>query len=186
MLAERGERWVHAADEFYLVAGSDLPTCEEYDGFPQFENGIGMTRSFVNDFRSALSATAGTDSRRREKAFDVTLLTGTLFAPVLRTLASELQVKGVRARVLPVENAFLGGNVSVAGLLSGADLIDAVVADGARGTYLLPDVAVNSDGLTIDGLSAADLCSATGATIELVSADASGFIESLSRLKGAA
>ncbi len=150
MTAERGIRWVHAADEFYLAAGRHMPPEDEYDGFPQYENGIGMTRSFTDEWMDAVSGTPVEPDRPQTSA---TLITGTLFAPVLTRLAPMAERHGVSVRVLGVENRFFGGNVSVTGLLTGADIAAAVAEDDGRGPYMVPDVVFNEDGLTLDGLA---------------------------------
>ncbi len=89
----------------------------------------------------------------------VTVVTGAMAAT---TLAGALQAVGAagRMRLLAVPNRFFGGNVSVAGLLTGADIAEAVRADGQSGIYLVPDVVLNADGITLDGLSTADLIAA--------------------------
>jgi putative radical SAM enzyme (TIGR03279 family) len=186
MAAERSERWVYPADEFYLAAKRDLPSFAEYDDFPQFDNGIGITRAFIDEFSSAVNARVHRSGATAAPGRDVTLVTGTLFAPVLRELAPRLTALGLDAKVLPVVNRFLGGNVSVAGLLTGADLVDAIRSDGARGPYLVPRVVANADGLLLDDISAADLPALTGAAVELVDTDPGRFIDTLIRSKGAA
>lgn len=185
MAARRGEAWAHAADEFYLAAEREPPLWDDYDGFPQYENGIGLVRAFLDEFDDALAEAAG-EARDRalqgERAYPVALLTGELFAPTLARLAPRLRALGVDARVVPVRNAFLGGNVSVAGLLTGRDAVDAVRRDGAPGTYLLPAVVVNSDGLMLDDVPAADLSALSGARIELVPPDAAGLVAAVREL----
>ena len=92
MRASTGANWVYLADEFYLSAGRELPADAEYDDYPQYENGIGLVRSFIDDFADAtedLVPTAG--------AF--VAVTGTLFAPVLGRIIADAGSRGGRARV---------------------------------------------------------------------------------------
>lgn len=162
---ERG--WVYAADEFYLMAREPLPSPEAYDGFPQYENGIGMASAFLAEFTPTSPHVA-----------PATVVTGALFAPVLR---HALVAAGWTAvHVLPVHNALFGGNVGVTGLLGGRDIASAIRADGARGTYYLPDVVVNSDGLLLDDVPAADLSALTGADVRFIGSDAGSLVEALS------
>jgi putative radical SAM enzyme (TIGR03279 family) len=185
MRAERGVGWVYAADEFYLLADGPLPPITAYDDFPQFENGIGMATAFVDEFADAV---AGAPLARFEDA--IVLVTGELFAPVLsgvldgHDLMDSESRPGVR--VLPVANALFGGNVSVTGLLGGADIAAAVVGDGAACTYLVPDVVVNSDGLLIDDVPAAQLSARTGADVRVVGSDAGSLVAALSTVQGRA
>jgi len=177
---ERGFSWVHAADEFYLAAGTELPSWDDYDGFPQFENGIGMVRAFIDETAQALD-----ESPVLEGDTPVTLVTGTLFAPVLESLLPSLSATGCSVRVLAVTNDLLGGNVGVAGLLAGQDIVRAVAADAAAGIYLVPAVAVNDDGLFIDDVMIAEVARKSGCGVRLVSCDAAGLVSALRELSTA-
>jgi putative radical SAM enzyme (TIGR03279 family) len=185
MRAERGATWVHAADEFYLTARAVLPSWDDYDEFPQFENGIGMTRSFLDEMAELVADFGG----HTPHACGVVLVTGELFAPVLEAMASTLSAGGCAVRVLPVRNELFGGDVTVAGLLSGSDLEGAILADArARGgmidhdTYLLPDVVLNDDGVTLDGYDLTRIGEGSGADVRLVSCDAAGLVTALRTL----
>lgn len=163
MRAERDANWVYAADEFYLNACVEVPLAEEYDGFPQYENGIGLVRAFRDEF----SASPGRGDP------DVTVVTGTMFAPVLEEI---LRADGrERVRVLAVANRLFGGNVAVTGLLSGRDIMDAVMGDAHGGTYLVPDVVVNSDGLLLDDVPACELARRSGRDVRIVGSDGARF-----------
>ncbi|MDO8847968.1 MAG: DUF512 domain-containing protein [Coriobacteriia bacterium] len=169
MRDERGCGWVYAADEVYLLSGVPFPPAEEYDGFPQFENGIGMASAFLDEFRSP-----GVECRA------ATLVTGELFAPVLRGALDRAGCADVR--VLAVENGLFGGNVSVTGLLCGADIVRAIAEDGRAGTYLVPDVVVNSDGLLLDDMPSARLASESGADVRIIGTDAASLTAALAAL----
>jgi putative radical SAM enzyme (TIGR03279 family) len=178
----RGPGWLQAADEFYLTARAPLPAWDEYGGFPQFENGIGMTRAFLDEVAELLGGFGGTTPHAR----GVVLVTGELFAPVLEALARTLSEGGCRVRVLPVRNDLLGEDVTVAGLLAGADLEAAILADarartgaGTSETYLLPDVVLNDDGVTLDGHDLVRIAESAGADVRLVSCDAAGLVTAL-------
>jgi len=190
-IAERGVAWVYAADEFYLTAGETLPDWDAYDGFPQFENGIGMVRAFRDESAEALAKSP--EPLADAPVPEVVLVTGELFAPELSGMADALARTGCRVRVLPVANVLLGGNVNVAGLLAGADVADAVGADAAAGgaevpreagpaIYLVPDLTVNDDGVMLDDLTVADVAARTGADVRLVSSDAAGLVCALREL----
>lgn len=168
MRTARGVPWVYGSDELYLAAAHGIPPAEDYAGFPQYENGIGMVRAFVDAWEGAAAGSHAAP----EPLAEFTLVTGELFGPVLRGLAPSAERAGVRCRVLPVPNRFLGGNVSVAGLLAARDVADAVRADGASGIYLVPDAMLNTDGITLDDVSAADLPALCAADVRVVSSDA--------------
>ncbi|PKQ38609.1 MAG: DUF512 domain-containing protein [Actinobacteria bacterium HGW-Actinobacteria-1] len=171
MRASQGIGWVYAADEFYLAAGEMIPESAEYDDFPQYENGIGLVRAFIDEFADATAVGLSVSS-------DTVLVTGTLFAPVLESLVERFDL-GERVRVLAVANRFFGGNVSVTGLLTGGDIIDAVRTDRTGAQYLVPDIVVNSDGLLLDDVPAGDLAVRTEARVRLVGPDAAALVNAL-------
>ncbi|MDP2234426.1 MAG: DUF512 domain-containing protein, partial [Actinomycetota bacterium] len=171
-------RWVHAADEFHLAAGRIVPSAAHYDGFPQYENGIGLVRSFLDDtaligepLRNALAELRGVDRR-------VELVTGTLFAPVLREALEALDAPQ-NVRVLPAENALFGGNVSVAGLLTAQDIRRAIHMQAPGALVLVPDVVANGDGLLLDDVSTSDLAAFCDSDVRLISCDAGGLLRAL-------
>jgi NifB/MoaA-like Fe-S oxidoreductase len=172
-----GRRMVFAADEYYLLAGRDFPSARRYEDYPQHENGIGMARSFAAAFERPAGkgpggvrhgffasvdaapaegyraprfavAPGGVDER------PVTVLTGTYGARVLEPLVAAHGRADVA--IHEIANDFFGGNIGVAGLLTGADVGRALdeAPEGRR--YLLPDACL-SEGRFLDGLTLADL-----------------------------
>jgi len=183
-----GVTWVYLADEFYLCAGTEVPPAEEYDGYPQFENGIGITRSFIDEFEAVRTMVADRSRRLADAGLSAAIVTGSLAASTLRR-AIESAVAPGSVRLLEVPNDFFGGNVSVAGLLVGEDLLKSISADAQRGlatVYLLPDVLFNADGVTLDDMTLDDLAGATGVDLRVLSCDAAGVLEGLDGLLGPA
>ncbi len=176
-----GLTWVHLADEFYLNARAPFPTAEWYDDYPQYENGIGMVRSFADEVASARerfdAAVAALPAGEQ-----VTLVTGLMAATTLAGALNALDAAG-RVRLLAVPNRFFGGNVSVTGLLTGHDLADALRSDrerfGAPTAYLVPDVIFNHDGLTLDDHTAQEITLESGCDVRVVSCDAAGLLKGL-------
>jgi putative radical SAM enzyme (TIGR03279 family) len=170
-----GRRTLFVSDEYYLLAGASIPSADHYEGFTQVENGIGMLRLFEEEFlagqpiapsghsgffqavdgappwgyrahRSALSSSRRTDPP--------TLLTGAYGATILPPLLERAGFPDVA--VLEVENRFFGGNIAVAGLMTGADISATITGHGAMGRYVIPDVCLNEDRF-LDGMSIEDL-----------------------------
>jgi putative radical SAM enzyme (TIGR03279 family) len=179
--ATLGHRMVFAADEYYLLAGTDFPEPENYDGFLMHEDGIGMARTFEAEFNGnsddvvnpASGFFASVDGapasgyrapRLEDNSVAVTLkprknapigiLTATYGAQVLSPLVGQLNQPDVR--VIEVENQFFGGNIGVTGLMVGEDLKRVLAAEPAGHRYLLPDVCL-SGGRFLDGLGLGDL-----------------------------
>jgi putative radical SAM enzyme (TIGR03279 family) len=150
-----GTNFAFLGDEIYLKAGRALPPRRHYGKYPQIEDGVGMVRSFYEEF--------ATLTKRLERKNVVQLpgthgsiVTGTLFAPVLENLIDKLNTKfAAKLRVIAATNGYFGGDVSVAGLLTGQDLLAA--RNQIHGDFvLLPkqmlksDEAVMLDGMTLD------------------------------------
>ena len=120
---ERGETFFHLGDEFYLMTGREVPGAEHYDGFPQIEDGIGITRHFLEMLdqylrrarRGVLRGTGGT------------VACGTLVAPTMAQAVERFNAHtGAALDVCAVENRYLGPEINVSGLLSGSDLVTAL------------------------------------------------------------
>ncbi|HET6351193.1 MAG TPA: DUF512 domain-containing protein [Coriobacteriia bacterium] len=170
--------WVHLADEFYLNARAPMPSAQWYDGFPQYENGIGLVRSFVDEVTAARGTLQKAIAALPAEAEAVTIITGIMAATTLAGALQACEAVG-RVRLLAVPNRFFGGNVSVTGLLTGSDLSAAIASDGNAGIYLLPDIVLNADGLTLDDMTLDDVRAEAGADIRLVSSDAAGLLAGL-------
>jgi len=167
LLADRGSRVVFAADELYLRAGRALPPLESYEDLPQIENGVGLLRSFELGFNERLErlrlAIDEAGGRRRERPA-LTVLTGSSAAPFLDdlTVAALAGAGLAKVTVVAVANSLLGDSVTVAGLLTGADMARAAADSAGSDLTLVPVEAFNADGLTIDDMSVADIARAAG------------------------
>ena len=151
--AERGESFLYLGDEFYLMCGASAPHSRLYDGFPQLEDGIGITRVFLDDW-------AGVKRRRGAARPDLrgvraTLACATLIAPTMERVVAEFNdLTGAGVRVVPVPNRYFGPEIVVSGLLTGSDILAALRETPGEGPILLPRVMFNRlNGLTLDDLS---------------------------------
>ncbi len=119
MFEKYGSRVVYIADEFYLKAEKPIPSYEEYEDFPQIENGVGLIASLKEEFYMALSELDQSDINRK-----ISVATGKAAYPLLCELATALKnkVNGIEINVYEIENNFFGERITVAGLLCGCDL----------------------------------------------------------------
>src|SRR5204863_2717234 len=143
-----GTTFAFLGDEIYLKAGRAIPSRKHYGDYPQIEDGIGMVRSFAYEFeqfKRRLAGNSGSAFQRQARKLNGTIMTGTLFAPVFGKMISELNERfGARVKVLAVPNEYFGGDVSVAGLLTGGDF--AAVRDQVKGDFaIIPRVSLKSD-----------------------------------------
>ncbi len=182
LVTERGAPVVHAADELYLLAGRDLPPYDAYGDFPQIENGVGLLRAFEAELNEGAAALgAGTDA-----PLDVTVVTAKLAAPFLEEAIADAlaDVRNLSVRVVVAENELLGQSVTVAGLLSGADMARAARSTGPRGLVLLPGEAFNDAGLALDGMTVADIARESGAEHVVATRDLVGAIAKFAERNG--
>ena len=118
LLKEINTRFVFPSDEMVLIAGERLPSEEEYEGYPQIENGVGLLRKFENGLAAAAAENTLPAVPRR-----VRIPCGTSIAPVMREWVEKYRPKGVSVAVQPIRNTFFGETVTVTGLITGGDLI---------------------------------------------------------------
>ncbi len=147
-----GTNFAFLGDEIYLRAELPLPNRAHYGEYPQIEDGVGMVRSFHDEFSRML--------KRIERKGAVhlnnvpgTIFTGTLFAPMLQKLIDKLNVRfQTRLSVAGVPNGYFGGDVSVAGLLTGSDVVAA--REKISGEFvLIPRQMLKSDeAIMLDGM----------------------------------
>ncbi|HEX8852149.1 MAG TPA: DUF512 domain-containing protein [Pyrinomonadaceae bacterium] len=131
-------------DDMYLRAGLKVPGRAHYGDYPQIEDGVGMVRSFREEFARLLKRLERRPPRAAEK-LDGTILTGTLFEPVLAELVGELNARfGTRLRVVAVENKYFGEEIVVAGLMTG-ECVRAVRGKIEGGFVVIPKQAHKSD-----------------------------------------
>ncbi len=163
---ETGLHFVHASDEFYLLAREELPEAERYDGYPQLENGVGTLRLLWDEFQEALEEarmedpSAGVEAPQRQV---VSVGTGQLAAPWISRMArlAEQQFPGLAVHVYPVANTFFGESITVAGLVTGGDLIRQLAGKELGSRLLLPVTMLRSgeqvflDDVTVEQLQKA-------------------------------
>lgn len=149
--AAEGTRFVWAADEFYTIAGKRFPTEKAYEHTPQFENGIGMCRSFINGFnRRRKQLSKITNSKQR-----VLMLTGASAYPFLNSeVMPHLREQGLNIQLDMLKNRFWGEGVTVSGLLTGQDMLRHARSKADQfDTLLLPPNCLNDDDLFLDNLT---------------------------------
>ena len=130
---EYGLHFIHASDEWYLLAGRELPEEERYDGYLQLENGVGMLRLLDEEVREALKERKG-DERKRTISF----APGRLAYPCIMGYAKEIQKKypNMDIKGYEIRNDFFGESITVSGLLTGQDIL-AQLKGQELGEYLL-------------------------------------------------
>lgn len=158
---ELGCSLVYASDEFYLLSGERVPSAESYDGYPQYENGIGMVRDLMDDWsrlRRRILRGGG-----RSEGPSATLVSAEMIADVLGDLTCKwADVSGARAEHVVLKNSFFGSRVRVSGLLTGGDIIASAERYSGE-IVILPSVMLDKTGSrTIDGITPAEISARIG------------------------
>ena len=172
-LRRAGSRIVFAADELYLQGGLAIPAAPDYEGFAVAEDGIGLVRRFEDEFHRLVRR------RRRQPARvgAVTVVTGGLFAPVLRRLLDEAALPAPAIDVVAVRNEFFGAAITVAGLLTGQDIARALAGHPLGELVLIPGVALHEGhGLFLDDVAPPELAASLGVPVEAPEASAEGLL----------
>jgi putative radical SAM enzyme (TIGR03279 family) len=156
-----GATIVQCSDEYYITAGASVPPASHYDGFVQYENGIGMVRTMLDDWHRTRRRLRRQGPSANATGRRLAIASGTLIAPRLAAIASEMEaLTGATVSVVPVPNRVFGGRVNVSGLLCGADIRDALTGTRAD-LVILPRPSLDYFGERfLDGMTAAEMESA--------------------------
>ena len=200
---EHGIHFVHASDEWYIMAGRELPEEERYDGYLQLENGVGMLRSIMVEFEDSLreyadlygkSAGHSLSDRIRNvfkrlpkiKEESITMITGRLAAPYLERMCAQLHALFPQrdVRVLAIRNDFFGEMITVSGLLTGQDILaqcmEAEDKEELGDKLILPQNVVQADSeLLLDDYVVDDLRRKLGKEISVVPNDGYSLLKAM-------
>lgn len=160
---------VYLADEFYVMAQRDFPSDDFYGEYPQLENGVGLVRLFYDSFAEMQSILPGS----MKENVRIALVTGSSGAYILKTVVDRLnQINKLHVELVAVENKFFGGHVSVAGLLTGQDVINCLLEKESFDLVLLPSVMCKRDeSVFLDGKTPEDIEKALGVPVQVVNLD---------------
>ena len=166
---EYGLHFIHASDEWYLLAEEELPEESSYDGYLQLENGVGMLRLLESEFHDALTKKSGDQISRK-----ISIATGKLAAPVLRKFMEELKEKypNTEVNVYDITNEFFGEKITVAGLITGQDLKKQLKGKDLGTKLLLPCHMLRSgEEVFLDDVTVSELSEYLQIPIEIVDSD---------------
>ena len=170
MMDQYGIHFIHASDEWYILAGKDLPLEESYDGYLQLENGVGMLRLLGEEVKDAVADRTGDD--RRIKAVSAT---GALAAPFIKKYMEMIHEKfpNVEVDVISIRNEFFGETITVSGLITGQDLIRQLSGRDLGEKLLLPcNMLKNEEDVFLDDISVEEL--SRKLNVEIVIVDEGG------------
>ena len=177
MSRQGGSHFIHASDEWYILAGRELPSQEAYDGYPQLENGVGMLRLLTEEIESGLQLRAGDD-----RIIRASIGTGQLAAPFIRRYVRQICQKypGVDVRVYGLRNHFFGEKITVSGLLTGRDLKEQLTGKDLGEKLLLPcNMFRSGEEVFLDDMTVRELEAALGVSVQVVDSSGEDFLEAI-------
>lgn len=176
-LEETGEtRFVFASDEMYIRANLELPSYEEYEDFVQIENGVGLVKMFLHDAYEALGLLRGEKPRYQKIGF----ITGKDFYPFLKELAKQIEdVFDIKITVYQVRNDFFGETITVAGLLTGGDVMAQIKRGDEQALFLSRCCFKENENAMLDEVTLEELADAFGVPCYKASGDGYEVIQML-------
>ena len=177
-----GERLIYCSDEIYLKADINIPPDEYYGDYPQIENGVGMLRNFIAEFYDSCDDCTSLVQAQPQKLSRISFATGVAAYPVIKTLIDDLSAKypGLDCKVYCIENEFFGSEVTVAGLITGGDLINQLLPykNNLGEKLLIPSVMLRYErDLFLDSVSVDEVERALDIKIVVVESNAGDLLE---------
>lgn len=175
--AEHGIHFIHASDEFYILAGRELPEEERYDGYIQLENGVGMIRLLTTEVHEALDELEGDEEKE-----ELSIATGKLAAVYLAGFLEEIKKKFPNRKVhlYPIRNDFFGEMITVAGLITGQDLIAQLKDKPLGSRLLLPECMFRSgEEVFLDDITRQEVENALQVPVNIVKSSGQDFVNAV-------
>lgn len=155
-LKDMNTRFVFASDEFYILAQKTIPPYEAYEGFPQYENGVGLVRAFQYEVEKALNDIKGKPVLNKS----YTIATGTLAFNFMKEISDKItkKINGLKLNVVPIVNEFFGDKITVSGLVTGKDLINQLKAHDIKDGLIIPRSMLKKDeDIFLDDITIGDI-----------------------------
>lgn len=174
---EYGLHFIHAGDEWYLLAGEEVPKEENYDGYLQLENGVGMLRLLLNEFQEGYEKLEGGAG-----AEEISIATGKLAGPYIRRMARQLEEKypGLCIHVYEIRNDFFGERITVSGLITGADIMAQLKGEKLGERLLIPCSMMKADeDIFLDDYTVKDVSDALQVPVDIVKSSGQDLIDAV-------
>ena len=180
LFPEYGLHFIHASDEWYILAEEELPQEEQYDGYLQLENGVGMLRLLLDEFAEAMEEDR--INGRQARAKHITLATGRLAYRFIKQMAMQMEERyeGLQIDVIAIRNDFFGEMITVSGLLTGQDIMAQLKDRDLGEKLLLPqNVLKSGEPVFLDDYTLDDIEKALQVRIDIVKSSGRDFIEAI-------
>ena len=174
---EYGIHFIHAGDEWYLLAEEEVPEEERYDGYLQLENGVGMLRLLFNEFEEGMERLGDGD-----RSGEISAATGKLAYPYIRRMADRIQERypGVKVHVYCIRNDFFGERITVSGLITGQDIIAQLKGKELGSRLLLPCNMFKADeDVFLDDITVKEVSDALQVPVDIVKSSGQDLIDAI-------
>lgn len=174
---EYGIHFIHAGDEWYLLAEEEVPEEERYDGYLQLENGVGMLRLLFNEFEEGMERLGDGD-----RSGEISAATGKLAYPYIRRMADGIQERypGVKVHVYCIRNDFFGERITVSGLITGQDIIAQLKGKELGSRLLLPCNMLKADeDVFLDDITVKEVSDALQVPVDIVKSSGQDLIDAI-------
>ena len=177
LLEEKGNRFVHASDEWFCLAGLPFPDEEYYDGYGQLENGVGMMRLFISEFEEAMEK-----SKEFDKKIEVSVVTAKLAHPAILYFKEclEKKYKGVKLHVYCIANHYFGETITVTGLLTATDILEQLKDKPLGDKLLLPGNLLKADeDIFLDDITLEEFQKTLQVPVDIVKSNGTDFFNAI-------
>ena len=177
MYEKHGIHFIHASDEWYILAGEKLPEEGRYDGYLQLENGVGMLRLLDTEVREAVANRDGDD-----RSYHVTVATGRLAAPYIEKCMETIREKypKITFEVIAIKNNFFGEKITVSGLITGQDLTEQLSDRKLGDRLLIPcNMLRSGENVFLDDITVTELSEKLGREIIVVDPAGADFVSAV-------
>ncbi len=174
---EHGIHFIHASDEWYILAEEELPEEERYDGYLQLENGVGMLRLLLDEFAEGMQ-----ELTKDVPPAKLSLATGKLAFPYIKRMAEQMMetYSQLELHVYEVRNDFFGEMITVSGLLTGQDILAQLQGKELGDRLLLPQNVLRSgETVFLDDMTVAELEKALQVKVDIVKSSGQDFIDAI-------
>ena len=177
-----GLHFIHASDEWYILAEEELPEASRYDGYLQLENGVGMLRLLTDEFADAMEEALAEKEKYAACVGEVSVVTGLLASPFLARMAERMMegFPGLTVHVYAVRNEFFGERITVSGLLTGQDIIGQLQGRRLGGRILLPENVLRSgEDYFLDDVTVGEMEKALQVQVDIVKSSGYDFVHAV-------
>ncbi len=188
---EYGLHFIHASDEWYILAEEELPEADNYDGYIQYENGVGMLRMLIDEVEDAIAIAMERGYLLCERSVEgpykaqkrvISMVTGKLAYPYMKNIAEKLMAlcEGLDVHVYAIRNDFFGEMITVSGLITGQDIIKQLKGQELGEVLYLPENILRSgEDVFLDDLTVSDVQNTLQVTVDIVKSNGYELVSSL-------